>query len=399
MSKARVVVLEVVSGNLSVTAAARQYGFSRQHVYRLLKRFEHGGLEAVDPRSRRPASNPRAVSDEVIVAIVLLRERLTAAGLDAGPVTLQGHLHRQGLAVPSTSTIRRILHHHGLITPQPRKRPKSSYTRFAADQPNECWQSDFTHWPLADGSDTEILNWLDDHSRYLLSCTAYRRVSGPDIVDSFTATASQYGLPASTLTDNGSVYTSRFTHGHNDFERLLASLGITQKNGKPGHPQTQGKVERFHQTLKRWLIARPLPATLADTQTLLNEFRHVYNSERTHRALPPGTTPAAAYTARPKAHPGPPTDTFRIRHDTVDQFGKLTLRHGSRLHHLGIGRPHAATPVLILVTTTTVTVVSKTSHQLIASHTIDPTRNYWRNQQKNPGQRPGQSVTDDSTHL
>lgn len=122
--------------------------------------------------------------------------------------------------MPSTSTIRRILHHHGLITPQPRKRPKSSYRRFAASQPNECWQSDFTHWQLADGTDSEILCWLDDCSRYLLTCTAYRRVTGGDVVASFTDTATTHGLPAATLTDNGSVYTSRFTHGHNDFERL-----------------------------------------------------------------------------------------------------------------------------------------------------------------------------------
>jgi len=117
------------------------------------------------------------VSDDVIIAIVTLRETLTAGGLDAGPLTLQWHLGQRGLPVPSTSTIRRILHHHGLITPQPRKRPKSSYRRFAASQPNECWQSDFTHWALADGTDTEILSWLDDCSRYLLTCTAYPRVT------------------------------------------------------------------------------------------------------------------------------------------------------------------------------------------------------------------------------
>jgi transposase len=164
MSKARVVVLEVTSGHLTVTAAARAYGLSRQHIYRLLKRYQLGGLDAVEPRSRRPASNPRAVGDDVVAAVVLLREKLTIEGLDAGPLTLQTHLAQQGLPVPSTASIRRILHHHGLITPQPRKRPKSSYQRFAADQPNECWQSDFTHWILADGTEAEILNWLDDHS-------------------------------------------------------------------------------------------------------------------------------------------------------------------------------------------------------------------------------------------
>jgi transposase InsO family protein len=385
MSKARVVVLEVVSGRLTVTQAARVYGLSRQHLYRLLSRYHHGGLDAVDPRSRRPASNPRAVPDEVIIAIVTLRQRLVADGLDAGPVTLQWHLTQHGLPAPSTSTIRRILHHHGLITPAPRKRPKSSYRRFAAEQPNECWQSDFTHWTLADGSGVEILNWLDDHSRFLLAATAYRRVGGPDVVANFTTTAATYGLPASTLTDNGSVYTSRFTHGHNDFERLLASLGITQKNGHPGHPQTQGKIERFHQTLKRWLTPRPRPATITAMQTLLDDFAVIYNTERTHRALPAGTTPAQAYNARPKANPtGTATEHFRIRHDTVDQFGKLTLRHGSRLHHLGIGRTHATTPVLILVTTTTVTVISKTGHHVLSSHHIDPDHNYWPNQQKTP---------------
>jgi hypothetical protein len=120
-------------------------------------------------------------------------------------------------------------------------------------------------------------------------------------------------------------------------------------------------------------------------QDLLEAFRERYNTARPHRALPAGTTPAQAYSARPKANPtGTATQHFRIRHDTVDQFGKLTLRHGSRLHHLGIGRTHAATPVLILVTTTTVTVISKTGHHVLSSHHIDPDRNYWPNQQKTP---------------
>jgi transposase InsO family protein len=306
MSKARVVVLEVVSGHLTVTQAARVYGLSRQHIYRLLTRYRQDGLDAVDPRSRRPASNPRAVSDEVIAAVVRMREQLATEGLDAGAITLQWHLAGQGLPVPSTSTIRRILHHHGLITPQPRKRPKSSYIRFEAAQPNQCWQSDFTHWTLANGTDVEILNWLDDHSRYLLYCTAYHRVGGPDIVASFTATAAIHGLPAATLTDNGSVYTSRFTHGHNDFERLLASLGVTQKNGHPGHPQTQGKIERFHQTLKRWLSPRPRPTDLTHLQGILDTFRELYNNARPHRALPERRTPAQAYTALPKAAPHQP---------------------------------------------------------------------------------------------
>ena len=401
MSKARVAVLHVISGQLTVTAAAKTYGLSRQHLHRLLRRYREGGLEAVDARPRRPASNPRAVGDEVIVAIVRLRERLTADGLDAGPLTLQWHLHQAGLPVPSTSTIRRILHHHGLITPQPRKRPRSSYHRFEAAQPNQCWQSDFTHWQLADGTDVEILNWLDDHSRYLLAATAYQRVAGPDVVASFIDTVNTHGLPAATLTDNGSVYTARFTHGHNEFELLLHTLGVTQKNGHPGHPQTQGKIERFHQTLKRWLTPRPRPTDLADTP---NPTRHLPRHLQ-HRAPPPRPTathhprtglhrPTQSHPARHRAHPALPHPPRHRR-----PCGKLTLRHASRLHHLGIGTAHAGTKVLILVTTTTVTVIAQPDNQPIAIHHIDPDRNYWRNQQKHPGRWPGRSVTDDATHM
>ena len=243
------------------------------------------------------------------------------------PSRCNGTWPDRGCPVPSTSTIRRILGHHGLINPQPRKRPKSSYRRFAAEQPNECWQSDFTHWTLADGTDAEILNWLDDHSRYLLYCSAYRRVTGPDIVASFTATATTYGLPASTLTDNGSVYTSRFTHGHNDFELLLAGLSVSQKNGHPNHPQTQGKIERFHQTLKRWLIVRPRPASIAELQTLLDTFTALYNTQRTHRALP------AAHHPRP----GLPRPT----QSPPDRPTQHALSHPPR-HHRPIRQTHPA---------------------------------------------------------
>ena len=241
MSRARVAVLQIVSKQLSVTAAAAEYGISRRHLHRLLGRYQEGGLDALQPRSRRPLSNSAATPPAIRERVVELRSRLTADGLDAGPVTIAWQLEREGLPAPSTSTIRRILHAAGLITPQPRKRPRSSYTRFEMAQPNEMWQSDFIHWRLADGTDVEVLDWLDDHSRYLLSCTAHEPVTGDDVVCTFLAAVDDHGAPASTLTDNGSVYTSRFTGGRNAFEYVLPLLGVRQKNGAPGHPQTQGK--------------------------------------------------------------------------------------------------------------------------------------------------------------
>src|SRR5438067_5136480 len=257
MSRARVAVLQIVSKQLSVTAAAAEYPISRRHLHRLLGRYREGGLDALQPRSRRPLSNSAATPPAIRERVLELRSRLTADGLDAGPVTIAWQLEREGLPAPSTSTIRRILHAAGLITPQPRKRPRSSYTRFEMAQPNEMWQSDFIHWRLADGTDVEVLDWLDDHSRYLLSCTAHEPVTGDDVVCTFLGVIEEYGPPASILTDNGSVYTSRFTGGRNAFEYILPILGIRQKNGSPRHPQTQGNPERSHQTLQPSPSAQP----------------------------------------------------------------------------------------------------------------------------------------------
>ena len=391
MSKARVAVLKVVTKELSVTAAAAKYGYSRQHLHRLLARYSEGGLDAVDPRSRRPLSNPNATNNEVRELVVELRLQLIKDGLDAGPVTIAWHLTERGHTAPSTSTIRRILHDAGLVVPEPRKRPRASYRRFEASQPNECWQSDFTHWRLADGTDVEILNWLDDHSRFLTGCTAHAPVTGDIVVAQFLAACAEHGAPAATLTDNGRVYTARFGGGKNAFEYILAILGITQKNGHPGHPQTQGKVERFHQTQKRWLAGQPPATTLAGLQEQLDRYREIYNTKRPHRALD-RRTPAAAYAALPKATPAAASDTVehhRLRYDRVDTWGKVSLRRAGKMHHLGVGYAHRGTRILAIADDTTVTVIQLETGEILSTHHIEPDKHYWRNTQRAPGRWPG----------
>ena len=339
MSRARVAVLKAVSTQASVTEVAAEFGFSRRQLTRLIAAYRQGGLDALEPRSRRPRSNPKATPVQVRERVIALRCRLVADGHDAGPETIRWHLEQEGLRVLSTSTIRRILHQAGLVAPAPRKRPRSSYIRFQAAQPNEMWQSDFMHCRLADGGDVEVISWLDDHSRFLLSATAHTPVTGDVVVATFLDTIDLYGTPASTLTDNGRVYTARFGGGRNAFEYLLPILGVQQKNGHPGHPQTQGKIERFHQTLQRWLRARPPAATLPELQRQLDQFRAHYNEQRPHRALE-RRTPGHAYRATPKALP---TDArapghYRLRYDRVDTDGKMSFRRGGRMHHLGIRR-------------------------------------------------------------
>jgi hypothetical protein len=248
--------------------------------------------------------------------------------------------------------------------------------------PSECWQSDVTCYPLAGGADTEILAWLDDHSRYLLRISAHRRVSGPAVVAEFRAAVAEHGIPASALTDNGLVFTTRFAGGRggrNGFEAELRRLGVRQKNGRPSHPQAQGKIERFWQALKPWLASRPAqPATLTQLQALLDEFTKIYNQQRPHRSLPHRATPATVYAARPKAAPGDrASDTHdRVRTDRVDTDGKLTLRVNGKLHHIGIGRAHARTPVLMLVCDLHIRVINAATGELLRELTLGPSRDY-----------------------
>ncbi len=348
-SKSKVIVLTLLHERVRVADAAKRYGVSRQWVYVLLDRYTAGGLRALEPGSRQPLSNSRRISDQIRAQILSLRIKLGKQGLDNGAETIAWHLKKADLPVPAASTIWRILGQAGLVTPQPKKKPKAYIQRFEAHQPNETWQSDFTHWQLEDGTDVEILNWLDDHSRFLLYCTAMNPVRGSDVVASFKACINEYGTPASTLTDNGVVYTARFVGGRNAFEYLLTALGTKQKNGHPGHPQTQGKIERFHQTLKRWLTQQPPARTIPELQIQLDNFRQIYNHQRPHKALHL-KTPIFAYEATVKAVP---TSTisghYRVRFDHVDKFGKVSLRRAGKMHHLGAGRAHAGKAITILI--------------------------------------------------
>ena len=352
MSKRRAAILSVVVEGRTQAETARQHKVSESTVSRWVARYRAEGDTAFEARSRRPRTAPAAIPDETVELVVNLRAGLSAQGLDAGPHTISWHLQQRHQITVSPSTIRRRLVERGLVEPNPKKRPRSSYVRFQADLPNQMWQSDFTHWPLSDGSTTEIITWLDDCSCCALSVTVHRRITGPIVVDTFNQTCADHGVPASTLTDNAMVYTTRFSGGkggRNAFEARLAYLGTEQKNSAPNHPTTCGKVERFQQTLKKWLTAQHRAHNLNQLQGLLDEFTDTYNNHRPHRSLR-RSTPAAAYNRLPKAEPGQTGNTthFRVRHDRIDKTGSVTLRHNSRLHHIGIGRAHKHTPVTLV---------------------------------------------------
>jgi transposase len=176
-SLARLVITAVVVEGCRAGEVAATYKVARSWVYELVARYRSEGDAAFEPRSRRPHTSPRATLSKTAELIVQLRGELVTRGLDAGADTIAWHLREHHHLTVSPATIYRTLRRAGLTTVEPKKRPRSSYIRFQADLPNECWQGDFTHWRLADGSDVEILCWLDDHSRYAMSVTAHRRVT------------------------------------------------------------------------------------------------------------------------------------------------------------------------------------------------------------------------------
>jgi len=387
MSKQRVIVEAVLAGK-SQREVARLYGISQPRVSQLVAAWRAGGWDAVELRSRRPRSNPNQTPPEVVDRILALRHHLSNDGCDAGPHSIAAILDDELAIAPSVTTIWRILTRAGAITAEPRKRPKRSSIRFAADLPNECWQADFTHIRLADGTDTEVLIFLDDHSRYLISVTAHPRVTGDIVVQTFQGACTLHGIPQSTLTDNGFVFTTRFRGSPNRFEVLLAKLGVTQKNGSPNHPQTQGKVERLNQTLKKWLAARPAADDVVELQHLLDRFTDYYNHRRKHRSLN-RRTPAQAYTERAKATPDPNSRShYRIRDDTVHASGSVTLRRAGRMHHIKLGADHIGAPIRMLIHDLHVLVINRDTGEIIRELTINPDKDSQPRGVK-PGPRPG----------
>ncbi|MGZ4689129.1 MAG: integrase core domain-containing protein [Acidimicrobiia bacterium] len=246
--------------------------------------FRAGGEPALTPAKRGPKTAPNQTPETVEDTIVSLRKHLAELGLDAGAATIGYHLQAQGLEPPARATIHRILVRRGFVTPQPQKRPRSSWQRFEAQLPNECWQSDMTHWHLDHDIHCEIINFIDDHTRAVLASVAVTTATATDVVRVFFNAAATYGLPASVLSDNGAIYTAAYRGAATGLEIELAALGITFKHGKPYHPQTQGKVERYHRTLKTYLRRRPPAQDLHELQTQIDRFVHLYYEDRPHQA-------------------------------------------------------------------------------------------------------------------
>ncbi|MDC7113717.1 IS481 family transposase [Corynebacterium pseudodiphtheriticum] len=381
----KVIVETILATGMSHKDAAALFNVSTRWIRELLHRYREGGYQALQPRSRAPHSNPRQVPESTVKTILEIRQHLENTGQDNGAHTIRWHLQQQKITpLPAASTIHRILKRHGYVIEQPHKRPRSSWKRFEADQPNETWQLDYSHCYLNNNQRVAILTIINDHSRFVIACKAFEHETGTNVIDTFISAGNKHGFPKSTLTDNGSVFTTKLyrkADTRNGFEQLLLQMGIQQKNGTPYHPQTQGKVERFHQTLQKALHARPFAHNIGELNQQLDDIIDYYNNHRPHRALN-RQTPAQAYNRLPKAQPLdiPIGTDNRLRRDKVDNDGKVTLRWAGNMRKLYVGRKHRTKEIMLICINNDITAINPHTGEIWGRYHLDKTKKYHRNQ-------------------
>lgn len=372
---------------INVTAVCREEGVSRAVFYKYVDRVRREGLDGLEERSRRPRSAPQQTPVDVEDRVVRLRKELDDAGLDHGATSIQWHLGRQRelAKVLSVATIHRILVRRGLVVPEPRKRPKVTWRRFEAPAPNEMWQIDHTDWVIATGV-VKIFNILDDHSRVLIRSRAGAEATSEQAWTTFCEGAQLWGLPAGTLSDNGLCFSGKVRHVEVFFEAQLRDAGVRPITNRPWHPQTTGKVERFQQTLKKWLRKRRrLAASIEELQADLDAFARIYNTQRPHqgigRQIPIDrwrASPVAGPAAEALAHPDRSSKKLQV---TVDDTGCVRADH-FRIH---VGIEHQGRPALAVIDKTRANVFIDGA--LVRHLKLDHSRTYQPSGKKRGGPR------------
>lgn len=297
----------------AVAQFCREHGVSERWFYSVRKRVAQEGEAAAVKRSTRPRTSPKRIADVYSKSILAQRERLRDEGKDYGPISIQTSLIRSGLpGVPSRATIARVLDANHVTDRNKRKRPKASHRRFQSTFANERWQSDAFTVELSTGEEYTVIEIIDDATRFNLGVTIADAENGIEVLGAFKLAFEEYGRPVVVHTDNGSAYNLDRVGLTTQFVAFLRGLGIRTITGRPNHPKSQGKVERAHQTLQRFLDARDLH-TRAELEAAAAEYRQWYNHDRAHQALGNNTTPAEAYATRPRMAPPEMPVASRVR--------------------------------------------------------------------------------------
>ncbi|GAA5121509.1 hypothetical protein GCM10025762_42290 [Haloechinothrix salitolerans] len=260
----------------AVSSFCAEHGISRKSFYELRKRAKDDGPAAVlEPRPRRPRSSPSKLTDEVRAQAVEVRAALEASGLDHGPISVHDKMHAMGLeVVPSVASLARIFRQAGVARLEPKKKPRSAWRRFVYPAPNACWQLDATEYVLTGGRKCVILQLIDDHSRYAVASHVASSETAEAAISVFDKAVAAHGVPQRLLSDNGVALNPSRRGSLGQFVVHVTGLGVEPITGKPYKPTTQGKNERFHQTLFRYLDKQPLASSLAELQTQVDAFDH-----------------------------------------------------------------------------------------------------------------------------
>lgn len=364
----------------AVSRFCAEHAVSRSWFYLIRKRAEELGVrEAMAFAERSPARSPRAIPAEVEDLAVRLRKELADSGWDHGPVTVRWHLEQMGVAAPAASTLARVFSRHGMVAAQPQKRPRSSFRRFQAAQVHQCWQLDAFEWPLKDGSTRVVYQVIDDRSRMMLAehvADGETTAGAVAVVDKAIAA---YQVPQVLLTDNGSAFNNDRRGRASQLADRMRALGCRPITGRPGHPQTQGKDERVHQTTERWLLAQPEPEDTPALQALLDAFDDSYNHHRPHQSLQM-RTPAQALAAGPVAIPPDPTpavpaslwEPLRAETHKVSINGAVQRRKVN----IYIGVEHRHTVVTVIANGQTLTIFDAHGNH-VRSVTLEPGKTYY----------------------
>ena len=300
----------------AVSTFCAEHGISRKSFYVLRNRALTDGPAAVlEPRTRRPVLSPTRLSDEVKKQALEVRAALEASGLDHGPISVHDKMHAMGLdLVPSTATLARVFRQAGVARAEPRKKPRSAWRRFVYPAPNACWQLDATEYVLTGGRKCVIFQLIDDHSRYAVGSHVAEGETAEAAIAVCDKAVAAHGVPQRLLSDNGMALNPSRRGILGQLVEHVTALGVQAITGKPYKPTTQGKNERFHQTLFRYLDKQPLANTLQELQVQVDAFDDLYNTKRPHQGLPGRVTPAVAWNATPK------TDPPRPQPDVWEQF-------------------------------------------------------------------------------
>jgi len=367
----------------SVARFCRERGVSRSWFYEVRARARADGpVAAVARRQRQQARSRLAVPLEVEEIAVRIRKQLADDGWDHGPRTVRHSMLRLGIAAPSASTLARIFTHRGMVVGQPQKRPRSSWRRFQFEFVHQLWQLDATEWELFDGTVVAIFQLLDDHARYLVASHAAGGENSQDAIVVARKGIAAFQVPQLLLSDNGAALNPTRRGQVGQLVTYLQALGTKPITGRPFHPQTQGKDERVHATLKRWLRARPKAIGIGQLQTQLDEFDWYYNNVRPHQALDM-RTPAQALTedacAIPPDPPQPAAPTgvkpaagLRIRHLKVTTDGKASVTNTD----IQLGREYANTQVLAVIDGELITIFDAHGTLIRAVTIVEGTRYY-----------------------